>query len=137
MDKFKDIKEGDVIYTSIGVIYGSSWKQRSRNFLLPEIVERTTKTQFLTRDGSRYRKDNGRAVGNTNTAYRLGETAWREEVKDETKEYNDFKIKIKLEKGIINTLESVKIGYNSNLSIEDLTKLDKLVDEIVKISRKQ
>ena len=95
--KFEDIKVGDTVLIKKSVMYGYRYR---RFFNIAMTVERITKTQFIT-DGKRFKKDDGCEIGvdyNRSKAYLVGEEVGymtKTIAKDETKEMNEFILKLK------------------------------------------
>lgn len=62
--KFENIKVGDTVFLEKVVSYG--WRN-SKTFTIPFKVERVTATQFIV-DGRKFKKENGREIGEYNFA---------------------------------------------------------------------
>jgi len=125
--KFENVKVDDTVYVDTGVEYG--WN-KARSFTLPKKVIKITKTQFVIEGGRRFRK-NGTELGTFHEAYEFGESLpWSSKnVKDETEEFNYFKTKLKVEKEIMKSIESIDLKLNSGVSVENLKVIaSKIID---------
>lgn len=132
--KFKDIKVNDIVYVKNTINIG--WKYR-KSFYLPGKVTKVTNTQFQITNGDKYRKEDGRKIGDKYYyAYNKGDidrsSFVDKTVKDETKEYNEFKQKISLERQLRLDLESLCINSNSHLTIPELKGIKSLLNIIKK-----
>jgi len=132
--KFEKVKVGDIVFVQIGVSYG--WNN-CETFFVPRKVARTTKTQFITEQNERFRKD-GRGLGDSkySNVYIKGEKPcyYSEKiVVDETKEMNEFISKLNLERNIKKDLEKLKLNYNSDLSTGELSEIECKLKEINKL----
>ena len=105
--------------------------------LIPEKVTRVTKTQFTVESGDRYKKD-GRKIGDSCTkAYKEGDDrGWYGKkilVCNETKQMEDFKLKLKHEREVNNMISELKINLNSELSLPELKDIVDKLESIKKI----
>ena len=130
-DKFKNIKEGDVLYIHKGVRY--AWSSREY-FFVPFKVAKTTPKQFFGDNGMRFSKKDGSAIGDSGRCFYKGDNYYgystSEKVSDETKKMQDFIKKINLEKRINDIAESIKIILNSELQLEELYEISKQLEII-------
>jgi len=115
--RFEDVKVGDTVLIEKSVWYGYGYR---RDFNIAVTVERITKTQFVT-NGKRFKKDNGSEVcsGYGSKAYLVGEEVGyvnKTIAKDETKEMNEFILKLKRINEIKDFMKEI-----DNVKIMDLT----------------
>ena len=132
---FENIKVGDTVYKAVQVgvsiyqlgvgvrIYQLGGGKHLKSFYLPVKVTKTTKTQFTTEDGNRYKKDNGREIGATLDAVLIVDGP------DQTKEFIDYKRKCSTINLALNYLDFRAV----NFKWQDLTFND-LYDMSVKIN---
>ncbi len=136
--KFENVKVGDTVFTEKIVRY--NWSS-SRTFFIPEKVTRITKTQFVVESGDRYKKEGYKIGDRFTSAYLLGDySSWaglnKKLVSDETKELEDFKLKLWLENRFNKMSENMSVEKNSKLSIEDLKNIIAKLKAIEKILSK-
>ena len=127
MDKFIDVKVGDIVYYNKEVKYGF---QQYKLFFIPTKVTRVTKTQFVLENGKKCRK-NGGVIKEYNSVYNLGEKIdnfSEKVVTNQTSEYNDFVQKLKVEQYIRNF--DVNLHLNSKLTIDELNEIKTKLDEV-------
>jgi ribosomal protein S24E len=131
--KFQDIKVGDEVFVGNSIRYG--WNL-GEEFFIPEKVVRVTKTQFSTVSGRRFKKEYGQQIGSGTygaNAYMEGDkkSHWSDDViYDQTKEMEEFKKKISLERDVIQTLADINPSLNSGLSLKELAEIKKSLLEI-------
>lgn len=132
MEKFKDTKEGDVVFIGNDVSLGF---HTCKTFYCPIKVIKTTATQLTIENGERYNR-NGRKIGGNygDHIYLLGEKIhFGGVVNDQTKEKQLFIKKINTEREIKNIIESIKFAYDSKLSAEQLEETKSKLLEIKKL----
>ena len=130
MNKFEDVKIGDIVYIQVEVM--ASWGI-GRDFWVPRPVERVTPKQFVIAN-NRYKKDDGRAVAGKyyNRVANLGDKINGEIVKDQVKEKNKFIVSIKLAREGNETIKGMRLNYaQTNLEeiTEKLEELDRLINK--------
>lgn len=123
---FEDIQIGDVVYLRHEVYH--SYYVRDK-FFLPHTVDRVTSKQFKI-GNVHYRKSDGKAVGHTYSAYKLGEKVGAYSiVKDQTAEYEASKELYEVNRNIISmisnldkwTMKSVhSLGLDKSKQIREL-----------------
>lgn len=123
--KFENVKVGDTVFIEESINYRI---YRSKKFFIPKKVVRVTKTQFVLVNGDKYKKD-GLNVGGKVRAYHEGVnnngygTSRYFTVSDQTKEMQEFKLKLNLEHKISNLLSIMKIKQNSKFEISELEEI--------------
>lgn len=129
--KFENVKVGDTVFTETKVRYG--W-QSAEIFFTPEKVVRVTKTQFVVDSGNRYKKE-GNMIGDSFTyAYKEGDRTHytKSTVCDQTEKMIAFRDKLDAESRIKNTIEGITLVRNSDLSLDDLKKAEKILSKFIK-----
>lgn len=121
--KFKDLKQGDTVYTHAGIRIG--WSAQLR-FWLPKQVAKVTPKRFAV--GRRiYRKEDGLEIGGTARACLLGDSiSSNEVVTDQTQEHTLFIAKLNTLRGINDLVEDLKITYDNPRLNEILSKLKEI-----------
>jgi hypothetical protein len=133
--KFENIQVGDTVFveTPVRISYSSNiW------FFIPTTVIKTTKTQFTTKDGRRFKKMNGSEIGNASTlAYNVGDKIKKytkdgtqeELITDQTELMNEMIKKIKIRKFVNNKITNNVSVDNKNLEkiYNALVEIDKLI----------
>ena len=137
--KFENIKVGDTVFISEYVNYG--WRN-AEDFWIPKKVDRITKTQFILDNGKRFKKD-GREIGDSWSEARSEGEKYRrissifETVTDQTEEMNKFKIRINTERNIRDQFGKLNLEFNSSLTVEQVEKVQELVNELNEILKLQ
>lgn len=131
MEKFENIKLGDIVFVKKNITYG--WG-RSESFTVPEKVIKVTKTQFTTESGERYKKD-GRVFGSGKygSCYYEGEKTshfGNNLAVDQTKEMKQFELKVKLANEVNSLIEKTRITIEAENS--DLIELKSILERINK-----
>lgn len=125
--KFKDIKVGDTVYVHSEVRVGFNSYEY---FLVTVKVVKVTNTQFTCDNNERYGKERGNRIGGGygDYAYMLGEKIGynKKEVKDQTKEYEDFLIKLKLISNVVSIAKG--LDHNTKLGIDELKNIIQILN---------
>ena len=129
--KFKDIKPGDFVLCPKVVIYGFNKK----SFYLKEEVVRVTKTQLITSNGYKFRKEDGKEIGRyCYYCCNNNDKLFGEEVKDETLEYEEFLKKLKIGRVLENAIHDLnRTSINYDIPIEELKDVYEKIKEVKKI----
>ena len=128
--KFKDIKVGDTVFVQQNVYYGI---QNVKSFFVPKKVTKVTTTQFEIETGEKFRKKDGKKIGDYRYSYKEGDKYWDEYVKDESKELLLFKEKVKIARMCNKLLSSMKVVEDSKLTKDDLSEIH---DDLLEVSKK-
>ena len=129
--KFENIKVGDTVFTEKCIRYG--W-QKAETFMIPEKVTKVTKTQFTVESGDRYQKK-GYKIGDTwARAYKEGDDRGlygrKIPVCDETKQMEEFELKLKAEREFNLIAEKLKVDLNSNFNLDEIEGVLKKIEEV-------
>lgn len=133
---FEDIKVGDTVYLRSQVCH--SWHVKPL-FFLPHTVDRVTSAQFKV-GNLRYRKSDGKAVGENHSAYKLGQKCGYHDkaVYDQTNEYEESMLLYEVNRNcrnIITQLDKWSVGSMHSLGIDKAKKIEELLEEICDIGR--
>jgi hypothetical protein len=129
--KFENIKKGETVYIRYKVSsMGGYHRSLYGEYFLPKEVTNVT-PKFFDADGMRFYKEGGRERKSgyeCKTAYNMGDTAYGEEVKDQTSEYkNAMSLLRQLEKA-----RSLIFRYHVDHKIWSEEDLDLLVKLLTK-----
>ena len=123
MNKFEDVKIGDIVYIQVEVM--ASWGI-GRDFWVPRAVEKVTPNQFMIANDY-YKKENGGLVGNSFCkAANLGDKINSSTVKDQVKKKNKFIASIKLARKGNEIIKGMELNYSQSNLKEITTKLEEI-----------
>lgn len=125
--KFENIKIGDKVLVEKTIRYG--WGN-DRSFLIYESVEKITKTQFSTKEGNRFKKENGKHIGKGYGVYCYLEGdsygySRNLKAKNQVLELDDFIECLRLERSIIKEMESLNLKLGSGIDLVNLSLIKK------------
>ncbi len=129
MRKFDDIKVGDVVFINKQIVTG--WHS-VKTFTIPVKVERVTPTQFVA-GGNRYKKDYGFLIGDCGACYRLGDSVYGREVKDQTEEMNTFVKKFELCEKLKNLIYKINNKQADDYLNFDESSIEKTVEALTQL----
>jgi hypothetical protein len=87
------VQAGDKVFEAVEIRQGFGAPSR---FFLPRKVAKVTKTQLTLEDGRRFTKKTGASIGKDSVVYAEGESYWGYLIRDQTKEFEEAKAKIRL-----------------------------------------
>ena len=125
---FENIKVGDKVLAPRFVDYG--WRGKRHFYVISEVAK-TTKTQFTTDTGDRFKKEYGRPIGGS--CISCAKKIDSKDHKDQTEEFEWFKRKVDLEIAFCDKLSSLNLELSSPLNMDQLGIINSAANTIKRV----